>query len=531
VRAGAGERSGKREREIGGRHTQNGQWIYGALTSRLERDAADMETKNSSGRVATPAAVSELIAERDLHCFEVDARSPITTFFPLLSPTVARVWGVCDLRCHTFRMASAAVVCATALAVAALAVVTIAAHSPPPPSQAEADAWSQSYRGWSYSPDWVLPPSCIDRATCKAPYVNVSGAFTDIFQVWRLPVGEDGPLRASAAALGLLLANTSSPLYVGVYTFYDGIGYQTAWSLSQDLVTFTQILSPTGILFSPRTSWASAPGQFDFGGAAFVGPILADYNVTAPRVLQRVNGKFWYAYFGQPTRNALEPPPGATGLASSVDGLTWVRETEVPILDVEPAHGAMPWEGTQVYAPFLLLQGGTVTNIYNARGAPMNEFGEQSGLATLDASLLPGINATTNASLWTRFAGNPVLRDGTSFAGNETFDTEMTSDPKLFWDASLDGGKGAWVVIYFGLGPTSGGGAAICIAFSRDGVEWSKASTPLYKPGGHPGGLDKCHAHKAWLTVDETGRKHLFYTGDDCNGRGILLLTSTPLDR
>lgn len=67
VRAGAGERSGKREREIGGRHTQNGQWIYGALTSRLERDAADMETKNSSGRVATP--VSVLIAERDLLFF------------------------------------------------------------------------------------------------------------------------------------------------------------------------------------------------------------------------------------------------------------------------------------------------------------------------------------------------------------------------------------------------------------------------------------------------------------------------------
>ena len=107
----------------------------------------------------------------------------------------------------------------------------------------------------------------------------------------------------------------------------------------------------------------------------------------------------------------------------------------------------------------------------------------------------------------------------------------MASDPKVFFDDSLDSGAGAWVMLYFGLGGTAAPpGAAICIAFSRDGVSWQKASAPLYLPGGHPRGHDRAHAHNAWLNVDATGRRYLYYTGDDGTGRrGILLLTSAPL--
>jgi hypothetical protein len=381
-----------------------------------------------------------------------------------------------------------------------------------------ADEWAARYRNWSYAPDWVLPPSCVDPATCAPPYVNISGAFTDIVQVYANPLG-------------------AAPALIATYTFYDGVGYQTARAFSEDGVHFTQPLAPDGIVFSPRSgAWPSAPTDFDYGSTAFVGPLLTDYNVTAPRALAKVRGadgseRYWTSYIGFPARNALEPPPGATGLASSIDGFSWTRETPQPVLDVQPAHGAQPWEGTQVYAPFLVLNAtsGLVTDYFNARGKPMTEFGEQSGIAYLPSAQLPGWNATTNASSWRRFSGNPVLHNGWSPAGNETFDTAMASDPKVYWDATLDGGAGAWIMIYFGLGPSSGGGAAICIAFSRDGVAWTKASSPLYKPGGHPRGLDKCHAHKAWLNADATGRMFLYYTGDDCNGRGILLLTSTPL--
>ena len=72
-----------------------------------------------------------------------------------------------------------------------------------------------------------------------------------------------------------------------------------------------------------------AAGDFDYGGAAFMGPLLTDYNVSAPRELLKVGGKFWFTNFAQPLRDACEPPPGATGLASSTDGIDWQRASAV----------------------------------------------------------------------------------------------------------------------------------------------------------------------------------------------------------
>ena len=376
------------------------------------------------------------------------------------------------------------------------------------PSPIPADEWALSYRNWSYFSDWIIPPSCVDPATCGAPpYVNRSTGFTDIFQVYSLsdPFASPPP----------------SPRFRAAYTFYDGIGYQTALATSDDGVRFTQPLAPEGILYSPRATWPSREGDFDYGGAAFVGPLLTDYNVTAPRVLARVNGFSWYAYFAQRTRNALEPPPGATGLAFSRDGVTWERSADAPILDVNESRGAGAWEDVQVYAPFLLATpDGGLADFYNAKGS-----NEQSGIARLPggAAALPGIGAD-GRSAWVRDAANPVVRNG------NVFDEHMASDPKVFFDASLDGGAGAWVMLYFGFGGNQSHGAAICAAFSRDGAAWEKASSPLYLPGGHPRGHDRAHAHKAWLNVDASGRKFLYYTGDDGSGkRGLLLLTSTPL--
>ena len=89
-------------------------------------------------------------------------------------------------------------------------------------------------------------------------------------------------------------------------------------------------------------------------------------------------------------------------------------------------------------------------------------------------------------------------------------------------------------------------------------MTWEKASEPLYKAGGHPMGLDACEAHKVWLTGsgkpgDDTlysaspacpplrsvlglagglrvgAVAAVYYTADDCKGRGIALLTSKPV--
>ena len=62
-----------------------------------------------------------------------------------------------------------------------------------------------------------------------------------------------------------------------IYTFYDDVGYQTAIATSTDLLHWDQ--SP-GIAYSPRAhrppvTWNATPGDFDYGGAAFVGPVAA----------------------------------------------------------------------------------------------------------------------------------------------------------------------------------------------------------------------------------------------------------------
>jgi len=92
-----------------------------------------------------------------------------------------------------------------------------------------------------------------------------------------------------------------------VFTVYDGVGYQTNRATSSDLLRWSQ----PEIIFSPRKT--GVVGDFDYGGAAFVGPLLVDYNITSPRELRKVDGYFWSTYFGQPLRNSCEPPPGATG--------------------------------------------------------------------------------------------------------------------------------------------------------------------------------------------------------------------------
>lgn len=49
---------------------------------------------------------------------------------------------------------------------------------------------------------------------------------------------------------------------------------------------------------------------------------------------------FGLRYFAQPTRFGIEPPPGATGLARSADGVHWERGIQVPMMDTFRARGA-----------------------------------------------------------------------------------------------------------------------------------------------------------------------------------------------
>jgi hypothetical protein len=340
----------------------------------------------------------------------------------------------------------------------------------------------------------VIPPACLNAATCAAHCNTTSGVgcTTDVAQVVQLP------------------EEVGSGKWRAFYLQFDGVGYETYSASSTDMVHF-KLDDPTlapgqpGVVFSPRegrppmNDVKPAQGEWDYGSQTFIGPLLADYNVSATRVLRRAtpDHSYWYAYGAYPQRNVYEPAPGADGFASSQDGLNWVRRTPHATVDTLADHGAQAWESGQVYAPFIIpAPDGTLADFYNAGGAGGRE---QSGAAYLPggADALPGYDFAINASVWVRDPANPTLP-------NDKVASFQASDPKVFFDDA----QGVWVMIYFCNGGTPGGGASICVAFSSDQRSWAKAAEPIYGNGGHPAGLDKCH-----VSGREAQRRACFFQG------------------
>lgn len=277
------------------------------------------------------------------------------------------------------------------------------------------------------------------------------------------------------------------------YTGFDGAGYQTAEATSVDLIHWT----PRGLVMG-----YGAPGAYDHGGATFGGLLLESYEVKAPRVPKKWKDKYWVLYGCYARQGGYELRPGAEGLAWSNDGRTWHRNSvDTPTLSIQ---GAAEWEKDCVYQPWLLEHDGKFFDFYNAANGSI----EQTGVAT-----------STDLVNWERYAGNPIVRNG----AEGSYDEQFCSDPKVFRDGDH------WMMIYFGVGH---GGAHIMAAFSKDLLHWTKLEEPLYKAGGHPGGLDAKYAHKISLVHNEANETfYMFYCAVGDKGRAIGLLTSRELEQ
>lgn len=272
---------------------------------------------------------------------------------------------------------------------------------------------------------------------------------------------------------------------------FSGKGYNSFVAESRDLVHWTNLRLAMG--FGPE-------GAFDHGGRVIGAFLYAAYDVKAPRVLKRWRGTFWTLYGAYPRQGGYELRPGYEGVAVSDDGLVWRRARDTPILAVQDAD-CKAWEKSCIYQPWLVEHDGRFFDFYNAANGGI----EQTGLALSD-----------NLLTWTRHPGSPVV---TVHAGG--YDSNFASDPKVFRDGDH------WTMFYFGVGR---GGAHIMAAFSRDLLHWTAHPEPLYKAGGHPGGLDKQYAHKISLVYNpKNDTFYLYYCACGNKGRGIGLITSRPL--
>ncbi|MFM1941997.1 MAG: hypothetical protein RI897_979 [Verrucomicrobiota bacterium] len=275
------------------------------------------------------------------------------------------------------------------------------------------------------------------------------------------------------------------------YIAFDGQGYNSFVAESTNLTHWTNHRLAMG--FGP-------PDTFDHGGRVIGAFLYQSYDIKGLRTLKRHDDQFWTLYGAYPRQGGYELRPGYEGLAQSKDGLNWQRGHETPILSVFDV-GCAVWEKDCIYQPWLLEHNGRFFNFYNAA----NGNHEQTGLAF-----------SHDLRNWIRYPANPVIQNGP-----DGFDAQFASDPKVYRDGDH------WTMFYFGVGH---GAAHIMIAFSRDLVHWTSHPEPLYKAGGHPGGLDTTYAHKTSLLYHTpTDTFYLYYCAVGDRGRGIGLLTSRPL--
>jgi predicted GH43/DUF377 family glycosyl hydrolase len=262
-------------------------------------------------------------------------------------------------------------------------------------------------------------------------------------------------------------------LYIG----FDGVGYQTGLATSTDLVTWTRVA-----LVGPRDS-SSKYTKFNLA----ISSILRDKHLHGSGEAVRVNGQYLAAWNAYPSAG-YEEGAAVIGLARSTDLLRWTL-TE-PIL--KPEEGAA-WEHGGLYRPDLLLNRGTYYLYYNAKTdtLPKSEGGgwhEQTGVAT-----------SRDLVGWTRYSGNPVLRNGP----HDARDSRFASNPFVMVNGSQ------YAMFYFGFNYERPGRARELLALGNDPYHFVKEPDTLIDVGA-PGSIDETFAHKPSVIYHDGALYHFY---------------------
>ncbi|MDR1496882.1 MAG: hypothetical protein LBS59_00495 [Puniceicoccales bacterium] len=324
--------------------------------------------------------------------------------------------------------------------------------------------WGAPYRGWNYYPEPIIP------ANYKIPGAEKFHSY-DVPCVFQLPDKPD--------------------VWYLSFIGFNGKGYNSFVAESRDLVNWTNPSTAMGF---------GKKGEFDYGGCVIGAYLYKSWDIKAPRILKKQEGKYWTLYGCYPKQGGYELRPGYECVATSSDGLHWQRASGKPILSVHQKD-CKKWEKDCIYQPWLVEHNGTYYNFYNAA---------QRGTERL------GLALSNDLINWVRYPFNPILSTRPN-----AYDSNFVSDAKVFRDGDH------WVMFYFGVGK---GGAHIMIAFSRDLIHWTADPEPLYKAGGHPTGLDKKFAHKISLVFNPKNETYyMYYCATGNKGRTISLLTSKPI--
>lgn len=260
-------------------------------------------------------------------------------------------------------------------------------------------------------------------------------------------------------------------LYIG----FDGTGYQTGLAKSNDLIHWERIACVA------RRDPNSKYTRYNIALSC----IVREDGLTSPGRLKKVRGRYLGAWNAYPNAG-YEAGAAVIGLAWSDNLLHW--ELTEPILF--PQDGA-PWEHGGLYRPNLIEHDGVFYLYYNAKTdtLPKREGGgwhEQSGVAT-----------SRDLTHWTRYAGNPILRNG----GPDSWDARFASNPFVVQDKKL------WGMYYFGLDRR--GVARELLALGKDPYHFSKIDQIVIDRGA-PGTVDETYAHKPCVIFHDNALYHFY---------------------
>lgn len=272
---------------------------------------------------------------------------------------------------------------------------------------------------------------------------------------------------------------------------HDGVGYQTGLAESDDLINWRKL----GVIVGrdPKSKYM----RYN----AAMTSILRDDNIGSTATLKKVDGRYlgtWHAY----PDAGYEQGAAVIGLAWSDDLMHW--EIDEPVL--RSTDGAA-WEKGGLYKSYLVEADGVYYMFYNAKNQTEGAWFEQTGVAT-----------SRDLKTWTRYAGNPIIRNGPKGSPDEIF----ASDPFVVRNGDT------WAAYYFGLGD---GHARELLALGGDPFHFKKVNEVMIDAGPR-GSIDEIHAHKPAI-VSWRGDLYHFYcavagTSEKGESRGISVARSRP---
>ncbi len=189
-----------------------------------------------------------------------------------------------------------------------------------------------------------------------------------------------------------------------------------------------------------------ASGAWDSGGT------------ETPTVL-KIDSSHYFMWYGGYTFPRPTPPVGMQiGVATSSDGINWVKYAGNPVLGFG-AQGT--WDGAWVESPTVVKVGSTFYMWYSG----------------IDSSHTYRIGMATSADgeIWTKYASNPVL----SSAAETAWENGAVYAPSVFYDGSQ------FKMFYVGLNSVTFINACrIGMATPTDGISWTRwAHNPVLDVG------------------------------------------------